>query len=246
MIFSYFIYHYYYTNWGPGAPERNVTTNASLSNSNMTVLSPQKSMMNQYIVLAFMVALILLILLLPALIGYFFGKNGAGLRGNFIWPNKGWLLILSAFFFIAITNVYACLRDGAMSTAMLVHDFIIALLANNTACLLQLTALLLVSSRQTRFIRCAARNRQSTTSANIKNLLREYENISTGIGPLYAVEFSIHAPIILCFAYFAMTQSSLLLVGCTNIGWSSLNLIHICLVSEDCHNAVLDLVPAIR
>jgi hypothetical protein len=230
----------------PEAAKKNVTTNVSLSNSNMTVVSPQKSMMTHYIVLAFVVALYVLMLLLPASLGYFFGKNGAGLHGNFIWPKKGWLLILSAFFFIASTNVYTFLSVGAMSTAMLVHKFIIALLTNNTACLLQLIALLLVSARQTWFIRCAARNRQSTTSTNIKNLLREYENISNGIGPLYAVEFSIHAPMILCFAYFAMTNSSLLLVGCTNIVWSSLILIHICLISEDCHDAVQDLVPAIR
>jgi hypothetical protein len=244
MILTYHIY--FYTNWGPGAPKRNVTKNASLSNSNMTVISPKKSMMNQYILMAFMVALFLLIILLPALVGYFFAKNGSGLRGNFIWPNKGWLLILSAFIFLASTNIYIFLNAGPMPTAVIVHNFINSVLTFDTACLLQLTALLLVSSRQTWFIRYADRNRQSTTSANIKNLLREYENISNGIGPLYAVEFSIHAPMILCFAYFAMTNSSLLLVSCTNIVWSSLILIHICLISEDCHDAVQDLVPAIR
>jgi hypothetical protein len=180
--------------------------------------------------------------------GYFFAKNESGLSGNFKWPYKGWLLILSAVFFTASTKIYLFSNAGGKNTTMLFLDLIESLLMIDSVCILQLIALLLVSSRQTYFIKNAARNSKSTTITDIRSLLREYENISQGIEPLYVVLFSIHAPIILCFAYIGMTHSMLIvaLTGCTNIIWSSLILIHICLISEDCHDALQGLVPAIR
>jgi hypothetical protein len=64
---------------------------------------------------------------------------------------------------------------------------------------------------------------------------------------LYVLEFCIHAPIILCYAYFMMTESILEAVtNCTNVICSSLILIHICMISEDCYDAVQNIVPAIR
>jgi hypothetical protein len=204
-------------------------------------------MLTKYIFLALHGTSFLLILLLPAAMGYFFAKNESGLCGRFMWPNKGWLLISSALIFILSQKFFLFSHADWTYTTLLVVDFVNSLLMLDSSCLLQLTALLLVSSRQTYFIQKANMNSISTTSVNVKNLLSEYENISQGIGPLYVLEFCIHAPIILCYAYFMMTESILEAVtNCTNVLCSSLILIHICMISEDSYDAVQNLVPAIR
>jgi hypothetical protein len=195
----------------------------------------------------------LMILLLPSAIGYFFDITESKVQKKFAWSPKGWIIGFSTVIFVltemsslgmfAISDKVNC-----MSTWGIVHKFASILLMNGLACLLQLTVLLLVSSRQAYFTTKAAKKSKTTACLQINNLLKEYENIKYGTAPLYALEFCIHTPIILCFAYFAISTPQILpfLYSSGKIFWSSLTLIHICLMSEDCYNALQDLVPVIR
>ena len=119
------------------------------------------------------------------------------------------------------------------------------------AALLQFTALLLVGARKTAFVKtCAVDDNRIITADSIKNLLNDYEVLKRGIGPLIALLFCIHAPVILCFTYFVLAyakQFSLGIIGhCGSIGWSSLTLIQTCLMAEDCYDALQDLLPSLR
>ena len=164
------------------------------------------------------------------------------------------LLVLSAILYTVGSSaafVFFALLDKATGVPLtgIVHNFFSCLLLNIISGLLQLVALLLVSSRQTEFIQAASRSHTVKTAQSLQNRLREYEYIRLGVGPLYAVAFSIHAPIILCFVYFLLTNFNVIascLWSCSNLVWSWLTLVHICLMAEDCYNVIQDVMPAIR
>ena len=103
--------------------------------------------------------------------------------------------------------------------------------------------------QQTRFIQTAADSTTMITTHAAQNLFHEYETIRQSVGPLYALEFSLHVPIILCFSYLVLAHPEdigLVVWGCGSLAWSSLILTNICLMSEDCFDALHALVPSIR
>ena len=166
------------------------------------------------------------------------------------------MLVLSALIFLAgettqIMFLAIHYKTRGISTGGLINIFGSNVLVYVIAALLQFTALLLVGARKTAFVKtCAVDDNRIITADSIKNLLNDYEVLKRGIGPLIALLFCIHAPVILCFTYFVLAyakQFSLGIIGhCGTIGWSSLTLIHTCLMAEDCYDALQDLLPTLR
>jgi hypothetical protein len=186
-------------------------------------------------------------------LGYFIGSNKSALQERFAWFHSEWIIVISTLLFLTTETIFlssAALTDMAngLPTEDIIHLFISFQLMNITASLLQLTTLLVVSSRQVHFIQKITKCGKVSSVHIVSNLLEKYENMRKGVGPLYTIEFCVHAPIILCFAYFGLTSAylSMVLWSSGKIIWSSLTLIHICLMSEYCYDAVQDLVPAIR
>ena len=85
--FSY--YMYVSTCWPTVVADPNATATTNTTNSK------RSSSLDGYLFQAFLVAIFLLILLLPGLIGHFYALNGAALRAasSFAWPRRGWLLV---------------------------------------------------------------------------------------------------------------------------------------------------------
>ena len=189
-------------------PTTTNTTTAAATNLSETKSFSQSSM-DQYIYIAFLVAVFLLILLLPSGLGHFFAQNGSAiLETKFAWPQRGWMLVLSALIFLA----------GETTQIM--------------------------------FVAIHYKTRGISTGGLINIFGSNYEVLKRGVGPLIALLFCIHAPVILCFTYFVLAyakQFSLGIIGhCGSIGWSSLTLIHTCLMAEDCYDALQDLLPTLR
>ena len=218
--------------------------------------SPDNSF-DQYIGIAFEAAIFLLILLLPTVLGHFFGLNEKALQvgsNSLVWPRRGWTLVLSALAFTIMEIVLLSVsvvhgQEKGVSTAALVHTLASFALMILLASLLQLIALLLISATQRGFIQAAAESSHSLTAGTMKLLLHDYEKIRQGVGPFYALAFSLHAPIILCFAFFGLAHPesiSTTVRSLSCVAWSSVSLAYICLMSEDCYNAVQGLLPSIR
>ena len=218
-----------------------------------------KTTLDEIILMEFEAGIFLLVLMLPALLGHFYGlSNLARKEATFPWPRRGWLVLLSAFIFIISQAIGLWfdyqLHSARTSTEMLIHLCVFRIVSSIIVALFQCIALLLVSSEQTHFIRTAAHipikdNHHKTVS----DLLNAYENIEKGVGPFYAMEFCIHTPIILCFAYVGLGKTvnggafdggSIWSIGC--IAWSSLAMVQICLMSDDCYEALQGLLPSIR
>jgi hypothetical protein len=246
---SYYIFSFAYANW--------ITLEYTEVNSNELYANASKEITNSsvidkgfYMFMACEGTELLMILLLPATLGYFFACNELMRQKKFAWSKRTWILVISAVLFPVseTTSFFAfSYETTGLSTWAIVYNFTSDLLINVIACLFQLTALLLVSSRQAYFMKNAAKNCKTTTCSQINHLLQEYEYIKSGTAPLYAVEFCLHTPMILCFAYFGLSNPQFLLClwSSGKIAWSSLTLIHICLISEDCFDALQGLLPAI-
>ena len=211
--------------------------------------------LDNYIEKAFIVVIFLLILLLPGVLGYFFALNGPAIKERkFVWPRRGWMLVLSFILFIVGETTPLALMislgkaKGAAAEGV-IHAFVSHQLMNLTAALLQLVALLVVSGRQAGFVQATADSNKFITPHTIRSQLQDYENIRQGVGPFNALVFSIHAPIILCLDYFGMANPDnigIIVWSSGSVAWSCLILIHICLMSEDCYDVVQDLMPQIR
>jgi hypothetical protein len=248
---SYYIYVYF--NWPIMSDDNSNYGNTSLANTNNTVTSPARMALDDYIFIAFQVVDFLLILLLPTALAHFFACTESREQRWFDWSQRAWILVFSVVIFLsteATSNYLFALQDKATGkpTLTIVHNAAANQLVNVTASLLQLTALLLVSSRQSFFVKKATMNRTLTTCSVVNNLLKDYERVKFGVGPLYALDFCIHTPIILCFAYFGISSQMFIIYlwSSGKIVWSGLTLIHICLMSEDCYDAVQNLLPALR
>ncbi len=78
-----------------------------------------------YIIMTF-----LLVLFLPFVMGHFYELNAAAmLNGRFVWPHKGWMLVLSGILFPATEIVFLCslIMDFisiGLSTEGLVHLYL--------------------------------------------------------------------------------------------------------------------------
>ena len=233
----------------------NMTARAADNTTKDTRNPKNEPSIDEYIQYAFLAGLFLIILLFPSVLGIFFAFNGSAiLETDFFWPKKGWLVVLSLIIFIiAGTTTLSLLLVQylamGMSTLKLVHWYVSCQLVNLTAAMIQFIVLMVVSARQTGFINCvrvyASLSRKIKSVKIISSLLQDYENISQGVELLNILEFSIHAPIILCFAYLGLGNSNMgPMAG--NICWSSLILAYICLLSDDCYDALQSLLPSIR
>jgi hypothetical protein len=236
-----------------GKTSDNSDANLSLANSCQVSNSSGNFTLDNYIFIAFQVANFLLILQLPLTLGYFIGNNKSALHERFVWFHREGIIVISTLLFVSIETISLsldALKDMANGnpTEGIIHVTISFQLINIISSLLQLTVLLVVSSSQFNFVQKITNSSKTTSVPIISNLLEEYENMKKGVGPLYTIEFCVHAPIILCFAYFGLSRAvfSMILWSSGKIIWSSLTLIHICLMSEYCYDAVQDLVPAIR
>jgi hypothetical protein len=233
---------------------KNKTDNASINLSLHDTLS-------QAIFNVFLLLLFLLMLLLPTVLGHFFAINqSAMLWTTFTWPHRGWMLVVSTIIFIVSSAISLSLTterlSALISTERLVYFYIGPQLCNLIAALLQLISVILVSARQTAFLDKAVATSKDITVDTIQSLLKEYENISNGVGPFYVLEFCVHVMNTLCFTYFGLANisvdlniSSPLIVmswSWGNVTWSCLILIHICLMSDDCYEALQCLVQSIR
>jgi hypothetical protein len=228
-----------------------LSLNESSANPDQVKANSSEMAISFYIYRAFETTEFAMILLLPATLGHFFACNGSKLKKRFVWSQKCWLVVFSAIIFMVTdtASFFTIINETYpnASTWETVHRFLSVQLMNVITCFLHLTALLLVSSRQADFIKKAAKNSKMTLCSQINDILQEYEYIKCGCAPLYTVEFCLHAPIILYFAYFGISfpEFHLCLWSSGKIAWSSLTLIHICLMSEDCYAALQNLVPAI-
>ena len=112
---------------------------------------------DSYISMAFVADIFILILFLPLVLGHFVGLNGSALRTErFVWPHRGWMLVLSCLVFLVCVTIKLCFmtvygKAVGIPTMGIVHTFLCLEFINLTAALLQVIALLLVSIRQTRF-----------------------------------------------------------------------------------------------
>ena len=178
---------------GPTVANVSSTSNPATTTTSSSTDTPLNRV-DAYINVAFLVDIFLLILLLPAVLGHFFATNGlaaVNLEKRFVWPRRGWMVVLSAAIFIATETTTLCstvvqsLAQG-VSTEGLVHYFASLQLLNLIVALLQLIALLLVSAEQTDFMQTAAAAGSSSSSERltkqaIQQLLQAYEDIRQGI-----------------------------------------------------------------
>jgi hypothetical protein len=239
-------------NWPPIEEDDPGNSSEISANSSQEITDSSDIDIGYYIFQAFVVLAFLMILLLPAALGNFFACTQSKPQKRFAWSPKGWVLGLATAIYliteITSTTLFSIsYQRRGMSLWGIVHNFASYLLMNGIPCLLQFSALLLVSSRQASFMKNAAQNKKVTTYTQINDWLEEYELIKCGTAPLYALEFCIHTPIMICFSYLSIytPQLDLCLWSSGKITWSSLTLIHICLMSEDCYAALQNLVPAI-
>ena len=256
LIFSYFIYTLQVLQ-KEDAPKEILNSTAKDSKN---ITEPKEnpyssSNLDSYISIAFIIALMMAVLLLPAIMGYFFSLNGSAmLKTRFAWPRRGWMLVMSLISFLVTSTVSLTImlivnKTLGMSTFGLVHWYTSNQVINLSAAIIQFIALMLVSIRQTSFINSvrvyAADSSKIKSPDVISNLLQNYEYIRKGIGPFNVFEFCIHAPIILCYSYFGLNNSATrAMIG--NIFWSCLILTHICFMSDDCFDALQSLLPSIR
>jgi hypothetical protein len=257
LLLSYYIYaDIYVRNEAPSYL-------ASIKNESTVVLANNGTdVKNQYdfngnLVIAFLVGTFLLIILLPGAMGHFFAHNDSMmLNGKFTWPYRGWMLVLSALVFMLIQTItlYDVTRELNISNIRFLHYFLPRQLVNSTVSSVQFLVIMLISSTQSSFIRLI----QGTPKHKIKvdtitDLLQDYENIRQGIGPFYALELCIHSPNVLIFGYFGLVMirqgqyfNPVVLWSIGSIAWSSLTIVHICLMSDICFQALQELVPSIR
>lgn len=209
-----------------------------------------------YILYAFQAVVHLLILLLPMALGHFYSTNRCTMQTlGLFWPNRGWMMIVSTFPFIVtiagLEGYYLSrrLKKGMMTSAS-VMEFLSKVVTNVTAAILQLITVLMVNMTQTGFIKTLAEKREMIDAViSFRKILTNYENMRQGIGPLYSLAFCVHAPIILSFTYWGLSYSSniFIMIQCSSsVAWSCMTIVHICLMSEDCYNAVQDLLPSLR
>jgi hypothetical protein len=232
----------YYCAFTDKVEESNATniTNASL---NQTTYAASPSM-DYYLYFIFMSMNLLLILLLPGTLGHFFSFNGpAMLKLTISWPPQGWIAVFSAIIFIAgETLEFLSYNKYKIVYLTELQVFVSVVVLILTAAFLQFAALTLIEARQTNFVRAAAtKNSKTITVTTVLNLLDEYELIRQGLGPLFAVLFCIHTPVITCFSYFVFAHLGRLSSGLWITGplvWSCLTLIQICLISDNCYDAV--------
>jgi hypothetical protein len=150
------------------------------------------------------------------------------------------MLVSSAMGFIlgeAISRLYGF----DLSTSSL-NVFASTLLVNIIAAFLQFIALFLIGVRLSDFIETAAANNTKTiTVYMIQKLFEEYKKIHQGLGPLLALLFCIHTPLILCINYFMLSYlkaSPAAIWSSGPVFWSCLTLIYVCLMSESSYDAV--------
>jgi hypothetical protein len=250
-------YYIFVTKWNENSnSEESYSKNITESNN----LSFHETL-DKMIFIAFLLTLFLLMLLLPGVLGYFFATNySAMLRRKFTWPLRGWILVLSTAIFVLCETATLCITteiaSAVMPTERLVHFFMACQLFNLTAASLQFIAIMLVSTRQTSFIEKAFARSKDITYETMVSLVKEYENISNGVGPFYMLEFFVHVLNILCFTYFGLVNvligpgmpgpMAIIIWSCGSVTWSSLMLTHICLMSDDCFEALQCLVSSVR
>jgi hypothetical protein len=120
---------------------------------------------------------------------------------------------------------------------------------NQTAALLQHIALTVISIKQTNFVQTCRDGSKNFTLHKIQTLLESYERIGEGVGPFYALEFCTHVPIIVCLDYFGMSHPDtigIIVWSAGSVAWSCLILIQICLLADDCYEALQGVLPNIR
>jgi hypothetical protein len=206
--------------------------------------------MDKYVGVAFPAFILLLVFLLPQVLGHFSALNqSVMLTGS--WPSNGWVLVLAFFAFVGKeTSSHILWTFKAISLGSFnVHRPVLFLLMMVTAALELLIASLLISSAQTVFVKHAENLRESLSTQIARKLLQDYENIRQGVGPFYLLAFAIHAPIMLCFAFWGLTYTwsvGTVLRSISTLSWSWFSLVHICLMSENCFNAIKDLLPSVR
>jgi hypothetical protein len=254
LLVSYYIYADIYVK--TEAPSFASSNESSVQPNNGTVIKKQYDF-NGSIVIAFLVGIFLLILLLPGAMGHFFAHNDSVmLNGKFTWPNRGWMLVLAALVFMLIQTIslYNMTKELNMSNIRLLHYFLPRQLVNSTVASVQFLVIMLISSTQSSFIRIIQRTPKHKIKADtITDLLQDYENLSQGVGPFYALALCIHSPNVLIFGYFGLVMirqghffNPVVLWSMGSIAWSSLTIVHICLLSDTCFQALQELVPSIR
>jgi hypothetical protein len=215
--------------------------------NNGTVIKKQFSF-TVSILTAYEVATFLFILLLPGVMGHFFAHNSlAMLNSTFSWPLRGWMLVLAALVFLLTqpVSLYALTKERQISNMRLVHYVLPRQLVNVTVASLQFLVIMLISSAQASFIKIIERSKENSNVEIITQLLQDYENLRQGVGPFYALELCIHAPCVLIFVYFGLVMirqgqyfSPIVLWSISSFAWSSLTIVHICLLSDSCFEAL--------
>jgi hypothetical protein len=201
-----------------------------------------------------------LVLLLPGVMGHFFACNHQAMLGRiFACPQRWRMLIIYTIAFMTTETLgFYSLTEKmylvGLSNEGLVNFLLPRQLIYMIVALLQFLVIMMVSSRQSDFIQ-AIRGRKADILSEYKiiQLLQEYENIKEGVGPFYALVLSIHSPIILCVAYFGLNMirrgkyfSLSMIWSIGSIAWSGFTIIHLCLLSEACYEALQKLVSPIR
>jgi hypothetical protein len=224
-----------------------LSRNLSMAATNITYVGNN---MDIYIAVAFPASIWLLISLLPQVLGHFSGLNqSVMLIGT--WPKKGWMLLLGFFAFLGnetLVHSYSIVNAACLG-GFAIQGPISILLMMVTAAVELLIVSLLISSTQTVFVKHAWNIREALSRENARKLLQDYENIRQGVGPFYLLAFAIHAPIMLCFAFWGQTYTwsvGTVLRSISTLSWSWFSLVHICLMSENCFNAIKDLLPSVR
>jgi hypothetical protein len=166
------------------------------------------------------------------------------------------MLVLAALVFMLIQTIslYNMTKELNMSNIRLLHYFLPRQLVNSTVASVQFLVIMLISSTQSSFIRIIQRTPKNKINADtITDLLQDYENLSQGVGPFYALALCIHSPNVLIFGYFGLVMirqghffNPVVLWSMGSIAWSSLTIVHICLLSDTCFQALQELVPSIR
>jgi hypothetical protein len=231
-------------------------SNVSAVQANNGTVIIKHSVFHKYILTTFLVVTFLFILLLPGVMGKFFAHNdSAMLNSTFTWPHRGWMPVISALVYLLTRTLSLCgeARERHMSNIRLLHYFLPRQLNNLTIVSLQFLVIMLVSSTQSTFVKILHESKQKINVETITRLLQDYENIRQGVGPFYALELCIHCPSVLIFGYFGLVRISqeeyfnpTVLWSIGSIAWSSLTIVHICLLSDTCFQALQVLVPSIR
>jgi hypothetical protein len=226
----------------------NLTANLSLATANNTTMIGNK--IDQYLAVASLVSTFIFTLLLPPVLGHFAALNPCVMLGG-RWPIKGWMLLTASFVslgtrtcFIAI-GIFYVISLGNFDVQREIPSALMIL----TAVVLLLIVSILIGSTQTMFVKEAQNIRDAISPLNVRQLLQDYTNIREGVGPFYLLSFAIHAPMVLCFAFWSLAYISYgvpILQILSNVIWSWFSLVHICLMSEDCFNAMQELLPSIR